>query len=91
MKGKERRGVNMSTISLTPEGEAQLEAYAPQCGQDLATVLDEAVSSYLDWERQEYEETVEGIRGGYVDVKAGRTRPAAEVFAEVRQKYGFPC
>lgn len=80
----------MSTISLTPERQAQLEAYARQRGQDPAVTLDEAVAAYLEEERREYEETVEGIRRGYEDVKAGRTRPSAEVFAEMRQKYGFP-
>jgi hypothetical protein len=37
--------------------------------------LDEALAAYLEWERADYREAVEGIRQGYEDVKAGRTRP----------------
>jgi predicted transcriptional regulator len=80
----------MDTISLKPERKAQLEDYARRHGQDTAAALDEVVASYLDWERQDYEEAVEGIRRGYEDVKAGRTRPAAEFLEEVRAKHGFP-
>ncbi len=32
----------------------------------------------------------EAIRQGLEDVKAGRTRPAREVFEEIRRKYGIP-
>ncbi len=32
----------------------------------------------------------EGIRQGLEDVKAGRTRPAREVFDEIRRKYDIP-
>jgi prevent-host-death family protein len=32
----------------------------------------------------------EGIRQGLVDVTHGRTRPAREVFDEIRRKHGIP-
>jgi hypothetical protein len=32
----------------------------------------------------------EAIREGLADIKAGRYRPAAEVSAEIRAKYGIP-
>jgi prevent-host-death family protein len=35
-------------------------------------------------------ETVEKIRQGLEDVKAGRTTPAAEVFEELRRKFKIP-
>jgi prevent-host-death family protein len=31
----------------------------------------------------------EGVRQGDADIAAGRTRPAAEVFAEMRKQYGL--
>lgn len=77
-------------IPLTPERRAQLEDYAQRHGQDTAAALDEVVATYLEWERQDYKEAVEGIRRGYEDVKAGRTRPAAEFLEELRVKHGFP-
>ncbi|HEV2380293.1 MAG TPA: hypothetical protein VG206_10915 [Terriglobia bacterium] len=80
----------MDTIPLKPERKAQLEDYARRHGQDTAAALDEVVANYLEWERQDYQEAVEGIRRGYEDVKAGRTRPAAEFLEELRVKHGFP-
>ena len=80
----------MSTIPLKPERRSQLEEYAQRRGQDPATALDDALATYLEWERQDFEEAVVGIGQGYEDVKAGRTRSAAEFLAEVRQKHGIP-
>ena len=80
----------METILLKPERKAELEEYARRRGQEPAAALDDALAAYLEWERQDFDEAVEGIRRGYEDVKAGRTRPAAEFFAEMRLKYGIP-
>jgi hypothetical protein len=40
-------------------------------------------------EQREYEETCEDIRQGIADMEAGLGRPAEEVFAELRRKYGI--
>ena len=80
----------MDTISLTPQRKAQLEEYARRRGQDPVAALDEALASYLEWEQQDFEEAVQGIRVGYEDVKAGRTRPVAEFLTELREKHGLP-
>lgn len=80
----------MDMIPLKPERKAQLEEYAQRRGQDTAAALDDALAAYLEWERQDFEEAVEGIRRGYEDVKAGRTRPAAELLAELRHKHDIP-
>lgn len=80
----------MDVIPLKPERKAQLEEYARRHGQDPAVALDEALGAYLEWERQDFQEAVEGIRRGHEDVKAGRARPAAEFLSETRQKHGIP-
>jgi predicted transcriptional regulator len=80
----------MDVIPIKPERKAQLEEYAQRRGQDTAAALDDALAAYLEWERTDYQEAVEGIRRGYEDVKAGRTRPAAEFLEELREKHGFP-
>jgi predicted transcriptional regulator len=77
----------MDVIPLKPERKAQLEEYAKRRGQDPAAALDDALAAYLEWERQDFAEAAEGIRRGYEDVKAGRTRPAAEFFADLRRKH----
>jgi predicted transcriptional regulator len=79
----------MDAIHLKPERKAQLEEYAQRHGQDPAVALDEALATYLEWERQDFEEAVEGIRRGHEDVKAGRTRPAADFLSEMRRKHGI--
>ena len=68
----------METIPLKPERKAQLEEYAQRHQVDTATALDDVLAAALEWERQDFEETVEGIRADYEDVKTGRTRPAAD-------------
>jgi predicted transcriptional regulator len=65
----------MDMIPLKPERKAQLEEYAKRRGQDPAAALDDVLAAYLEWERQDFAEAVEGARRGYEDVKAGRTRP----------------
>jgi len=80
----------MDVIPITPERKAQLEAYAQRRGKDTASALDEVLAEYLDWEQRDYWETVEGIRQGYEDMKAGRTKPADQVFEELREKHGLP-
>jgi hypothetical protein len=35
-------------------------------------------------------ETLEGIQRGVADVKAGRTKPAQQVFDKLRRKHGVP-
>ena len=35
-------------------------------------------------------ETVEALQRGFADVKAGRTKPARDVFRQLRRKHGIP-
>ena len=79
----------MDTIPLKPERKAQLEEYAQRRGQDPTTALDDALATYLEWERQDYLEAVEGIREGYEDMKAGRMQPADEALETLREKHGL--
>ncbi|HSS99114.1 MAG TPA: hypothetical protein VLK33_18900 [Terriglobales bacterium] len=80
----------MDIIPLKPERKAELEEYAKRRGVDPATALDDVVATYLEWERQDAEETIEGIRRGYEDVKAGRTRSASEFLDDLQRKYDIP-
>jgi predicted transcriptional regulator len=80
----------MDVIPIKPERKAQLEAYALRLGQDTVAALDQALAEYLEWEHQDFQEAVEGIRQGYEDVKAGRTQSAEEAFEELRLKHGLP-
>jgi len=77
----------MDLMPLRPERRAQLEEYAKRRGQDPIAALDEALEAYLDWERQDFSEAVEGIRRGHEDIAAGRTRPASEVLGNLRRKH----
>jgi predicted transcriptional regulator len=85
-----KTGNPMDMIPLKPERKAQLEEYARRRGQDPATALDDALAAYLEWERQDFAGAIEGIRQGYEDVKAGRTRPVAEFLSDLRRKHDIP-
>jgi predicted transcriptional regulator len=77
----------MELMPLKPERKAELEEYARRRGQDAETALDEALATYLEWERQDFAQAVEGIRRGHEDVTANRTRPASEVLSDLRRKH----
>jgi predicted transcriptional regulator len=76
-------------LTLKPERRAELEAYAELHGQSPAEALDDLLAAQLEWERREYEDTVQAALRGYADVKAGRTKPAEEVHEALRRKYGL--
>jgi predicted transcriptional regulator len=80
----------MEMMPLKPERKAQLDEYARRHGQDPVAALDEVLAEALEWERQDFEESVEAVRRGYEDMKAGRTRPAEEVHQALRRKHEFP-
>jgi len=77
-------------IELSPEREAQLNDYAQRHGQDPVVALDDVLAEALEWERQDYQESVDGIRQGYDDFTAGRSQPFEEALEELRVKHGLP-
>ena len=79
----------MDMMPVKPERLVQLEEYAQRRGKDPAEALDEALAGYLEWERQDYEEAIEGISKGYADAKAGRTKAATEALDELRRRHGL--
>ena len=74
------------TISILPETEARLREKAAREGQDVDAVAEALLTMALDSEAREREEAIDGIRRGLADSDAGRVRPAAEVFAEMRAR-----
>jgi hypothetical protein len=80
----------MEMMPVKPERKAQLEEYARRRGQDPVVALDEALAAYLDWERQDFAEAVEGIRSGYNDLKSGNSKPASEFLDNLRRKHDIP-
>jgi len=76
----------MEFVPLKPERMAQLQDYAQRRSQSPVDALDEALGTYLERERVDSEEAIQGIRRGYEDVKAGRTRPSAELIEHLRTK-----
>lgn len=77
-------------VPVSAERLAQLEDFARRRGKDTASALDEALAEYLDWERRDYEEALEGVRRGLDDVRAGRTEPAETFLDEFARKHGLP-
>ena len=80
----------MEMMPLKPERKAQLDEYAKRRGQDPVTALDEALAAYLEWESRDFADTLEGIRRGLEDVKAGNTRSADAVLDDARPAVAGP-
>ena len=80
----------MDAVPVKPERLAQLEEFARRRGRSTADALDDVLADYLEWERQDYQEAVEGIRQGYEDVKAGRTKAANQFLDDFARKHGLP-
>ncbi len=80
----------VETVPVKPERLAELEEFARRRGKSTADALDDALADYLEWERQDYQETVNAVRQGYDDVKAGRTEPAGPFLDEFARKHGLP-
>lgn len=76
-------------IILKPERLAELEAYAHSHGQTPADALDDLLAAHFAVEREDHEETVAAVLEGDEDVKAGRTKPAEEVYKAIRLKHGL--
>ena len=69
-----------SNWTSTPDGTAKTPAAA----------LDYVLAAYFDEEQQDYAQTLQAVQEAYEDVKAGRTRPAAEFLEGLRLKHGLP-
>jgi predicted transcriptional regulator len=80
----------MEMVPLKPERKAQLDEYARRHRQDLAAALDDVLAAYFDEEQRDYTETIRAVPEAYEEVKAGRTRPAAEVLEKLRLRHGLP-
>lgn len=74
------------TISLSPETEARLRERAERDGRDVDAVADALLSFALEWEVQDRAEAIAGIQRGIEASEAGRVRPAADVFAQMRAR-----
>jgi len=76
-------------IVLKPETESRIRQIAAREGKDPEAIVDALLSEAIEsWE--ESESTVAAIRKGLDEVEAGRCRPVAEVFADMRRKYNLP-
>ena len=64
-------------VVLTVNGKAKVVVQDAHSYQKLMDSLDRA-------------ETLEAIRLGLEDIKAGRTRPVQEFLADLRKEFGFP-
>ena len=80
----------MRVLAVKPERLAQLEEFARRRGKSTVDALDDALADYLEWERQDYQEALAGIRQGHEDVRAGRTAPAGQFLDTFARKHGLP-
>jgi len=80
----------MDTLPVKPERLVQLEEFARRRGKSTADALDDVLADFLEADRLDYQDAVEGVRQGYQDVKAGCTKPAGPFLDEFARKHGLP-
>ena len=78
------------TIVLSPQTERKLREKASREGGDINHVADQIISSTIDWEMQEREETIQALRIADQAAALGKVRPLADVIRDHRAKYGLP-
>jgi antitoxin ParD1/3/4 len=78
------------TIHLSGERERLVRSFV-QGGRFASEdeVIDEALRLLRQREDAEQARVLEGIRHGIEDMKAGRSRPADEVFADIRREFNL--
>jgi predicted transcriptional regulator len=74
------------TIAISPELEARLRERASQEGREPDAVAETLLTAALAWEVQDQAEAIAGIQRGLEASDAGRTRAAADVFADMRAR-----
>ena len=74
------------TLNLELGVEAYLREKAAREGQATEAVAQALLAWAMEWEAQDQAETLEGVRRGLEASDAGRVRPAAAVFADMRAK-----
>lgn len=80
----------MDTLPVRPERLVQLEECARRRVMSTADPLDDVLAEYLEPDLLDHQDAVEGVRLGYQDVKAGRTKPAEPFLDEFARKHGPP-
>ena len=77
-------------ITLKPETEEKLRQTAEWEGQDADAFADTLIADVLAERERQLAENVKLLQEGLNALDAGRFRPAAEFFAEHRQRYPDP-
>lgn len=86
-------------LELPPHQEKELREIASQHGQDpeafMLSLLDEALlvgdmEPIPDDDPEEYAASVANLQRSIDSIKAGRCRPAAQVFADMEARHGIP-
>lgn len=75
----------MIQLELRPEIEAQLAAEAQARGLALDRYIEEIVTASAEEETRLNDALQQGLR----EIAQGDTRPARQVFAELREEYGI--
>lgn len=76
-------------VTLSPELEEFLRDKADRQGQDISLVASELLANALEWEEQDLEGAIEGIKKGLDEFETGQFRSFEEFAEEQRHKYNL--
>ena len=77
------------TLAISADLEKQLVARAADEGADPNAMAEALLAAALRWDREDFEEAVNGIRRGLEAIENGRFRPFEDFAAEQREKYSI--
>ena len=73
------------TITLSPETEAKLSQQAKFQGKEISTLAEDYVVTMLEWEERDLQVSLETTTRSLRAAEEGRTKPASEVIAKMRE------
>ena len=78
------------TLAISSELEKELLERAADEGADPNAMAEALLAAALKWQREDFEEAVQGIQRGFDAFEKGHFRPLEDFAAEQREKYAIP-
>jgi predicted transcriptional regulator len=80
----------MDTIPIDPELQYKLERFAREHGQSPAAALQDAVTTYLEFQSDLFDQELSAVQEAVEELKTGRSISLDEFDQQMRQKHGIP-
>lgn len=76
-------------LNLSPDLEAKLQNKASQEGKEINQVITELLTTLLEWETEDTQKAIKGIKRGLTDFELGNYRSFDDFAEEQYEKYNL--